>query len=106
MAIRQEEYQIWARASFKFGGNLKIYADKNSDFFMPNPFIDTKNGGCNHQKIETKEAEEKGIWELVFVSSSIDKARAKYKELLQDIGQAYLKVEKKIPKDIIVTPYE
>ena len=108
MAIRQEEYQILARGSFKFG-QLTLYADSKSDYFMANPLIKVEGGkGCNHQKIESlsEDKEDKGVWELVFASNSIDKTRAKYKELLQNIGQTYLKVERKIPKDILVTPYE
>ena len=105
MAIRQEEYQIWRRANFKVDSKTIIYADKKSDFFMANPLY--QGEGCNQAKIEKiDEVEDGGIWELVFTSSSIEKARAKYKELLQDIGQAYLRVEKKIPKDILITPYE
>ena len=105
MAIRQEEYWIYSRVNFTVAGNLKIYADKKTKYYMPNPLIKDSQGGCNHSLIEqNNDGDDSGLWELVFKSSSIEQTRAKYKELLQTIGQDYLKVEKRIPKDIMVTP--
>lgn len=107
MAIRQEEFQIWRRANLKIGQNTIVYLGKDTEFFMQNPLHSTQ-GGCDQLKIEKIDdiEESGGLWEMVFTSNSIDKTRAKYKELLQKIGQEYLRVEKKIPKDILITPYE
>ncbi len=104
MAIRQEEYWIYSRVNFNIGQGLKIYADKKTKYYMPNPLISTSGNGCNLTLIEQSEGDDSGLWELIFKSSSIEQTRAKYKELLQTIGQDYLKVEKRIPKDIMVTP--
>lgn len=103
MAIRQEKYTIYTRPYIKsrLGQvQVNIYADKNTDFFTDNPL--STGVGCTHLQIAKKEGEE--CWVSFYSSNSLEKIRGKYKELIENLGEGYVKVEKNVPIDTIITP--
>ncbi|MFR4987445.1 MAG: hypothetical protein ACLUCH_08640 [Lachnospirales bacterium] len=103
MAIRQEQYAIYVRPYVEVSSKINIFLDKGMAIYMPDPLQKIQGSTCNHKKIEGANTEN-GIWFLVFESMSLDKIRAKYKELIETIGKDYIKVEKKVPMDALITP--
>lgn len=106
MAIRQEEYTIYIKPYIisRLGQNdVKIYLDKNADLYTDDPTIANGSNTERHKKLTKKDGEE--YWGSFFSSNSLEQVRIKYKKLLEDIGEEYIKVEKNIPIDILIKPF-
>ena len=101
MAIRQEKYVIYVRPHILVN-KVPVYFNEKLVTYMLNPFADP-DADCKHLKTEQAPIND-GIWLQIFETGSLNKAQVKIKELIQTIGSEYMKVEKEVPMDALITP--
>ena len=103
MAIRQEKYVIYVRPHIKTTYDnvpVTIFADSSTSLFIIDPKSDAD---CPHISLQKKPDEE--FWIAYYYDNSLDKIRVKYKELIDDLGEEYVKVQKNVPTDTLIKPY-
>lgn len=105
MAIRQETYTIYVKPfiDIEAGGNpVKIFAEQNTPLYAKNPISSTGANPITHMEIKKEPTDE--FWQAYYTSNSYEQIRVKYKELLNDIGEEYIRVEKNVFIDFNIVP--
>lgn len=106
MAIRQEQYTIYIRPYAEFSAGSKkipIYIKKDMNVYMHDPLVKSNNNFVDPHK-QVSGADNNGVWLMIYSSNSFEQIRTKYKRLLDSIGSEHIKVEKRVPIDIVITP--
>lgn len=102
MAIRQETYIIYIRPHIEITvGSSKSKLFVKDGIAMLDPLAGSANK-CPYIPIFSVEGT--GVWLKSFESTSLDKIRVQYKRLLEKFGKAYIRVEKVVPVDTLITP--